>query len=320
MSRQFFVHSKGICDSEHIGDGTKIWEFTHVLAGAKIGKDCNVCAHVFIESDVVVGDRVTIKCGVQLWDGLRVANDVFIGPNATFVNDLFPRSKQYPEKYLQTHIGDRASIGANSTILGGIEIGEDAMVGAGAVVTKSVPPKAIVAGNPARIIGYADTQKVLLTSKTSTQRRLSATVDEADGGVSSLGVGDVAIQYYKEFEDLRGKLSVLEFHRDLPFVPKRLFFVYGVPSSEVRGEHAHIECNQFLIAVHGSLSVVVDNGTLSKETRLDSPTVGLFLPKKTWGIQYKFSPDAVLAVFASHLYESRRLYKKLLDFICLVRK
>ncbi|MBU4405530.1 MAG: N-acetyltransferase [Acidobacteria bacterium] len=104
----------------------------------------------------MVGDRVTIKCGVQLWDGLRIEDDVFIGPNATFTNDIFPRSKQYPEKFLQTHILAGASIGANATILAGVTIGEKAMVGAGAVVTKDVPAHAIVAGNPARIIRYEE--------------------------------------------------------------------------------------------------------------------------------------------------------------------
>jgi len=107
---------------------------------------------VFIENDVIIGDRVTIKCGVQLWDGLRLADDVFVGPNATFTNDLFPRSKVFPEKFLQTHVQSGASIGANATILAGVTIGEKAMVGAGSVVTKDVPPHAIVVGNPARVI------------------------------------------------------------------------------------------------------------------------------------------------------------------------
>jgi acetyltransferase-like isoleucine patch superfamily enzyme len=111
---------------------------------------------VIIENDVIIGNRVTIKCGVQLWDGVHVVNDVFIGPNATFTNDLFPRSKKYPESFLQTHIQSGASIGANATILAGVTIGEKAMVGAGAVVTKDVPAYAIVVGNPARIIRYEE--------------------------------------------------------------------------------------------------------------------------------------------------------------------
>jgi|GEM_PF-10484 len=155
--QSYFSHAQALVEpGARIGERTRIWAFAHVLAGAKIGADCNICDHVFIENDVLVGDRVTIKCGVQLWDGLRIEDDVFIGPNATFTNDIFPRSKQYPEKFLQTHILAGASIGANATILAGVTIGEKAMVGAGAVVTKDVPAHAIVAGNPARIIRYEE--------------------------------------------------------------------------------------------------------------------------------------------------------------------
>ena len=155
--KTYFCHEKAIVElGARIGERTRIWAFAHVLAGAKIGADCNICDHVFIENDVQVGDRVTIKCGVQLWDGLRVADDVFIGPNATFTNDIFPRSRHYPEKFLPTHIRAGASIGANATILAGVTIGEKAMVGAGAVVTKDVPAFAIVVGNPARIIRYEE--------------------------------------------------------------------------------------------------------------------------------------------------------------------
>jgi len=157
INTSFFSHKHALVEpGAEIGERTKIWAFAHILAGANIGADCNICDHVFIENDVIVGDRVTIKCGVQLWDGVRVADDVFIGPNATFTNDIFPRSKQYPEKFLQTHIQAGASIGANATILAGLTIGKKAMVGAGAVVTKDVPAYAIVVGNPARVIRYEE--------------------------------------------------------------------------------------------------------------------------------------------------------------------
>ena len=151
----YYKHDNALVESEDVGKGTRIWAFSHVLPGAKIGKDCNICDHVFIENDVVIGDRVTIKCGVQIWDGLRVADDVFIGPNATFTNDLNPRSRQNFE-LLTTTVEQGASIGANSTILPGVTIGSGAMVGAGAVVTKDVPEKAVVFGNPAKIIRYVE--------------------------------------------------------------------------------------------------------------------------------------------------------------------
>jgi acetyltransferase-like isoleucine patch superfamily enzyme len=127
-----------------------------VLAGAKIGSECNICAQAFIENDVVIGDRVTVKSGVQLWDGMRVGNDVFIGPNATFTNDLYPRSKKFPDKFPVTWIEDGASIGAGAIILPGITIGRGALVAAGAVVTKNVAAGSVVRGNPARHVRFIE--------------------------------------------------------------------------------------------------------------------------------------------------------------------
>lgn len=141
-----------------IGDKTNIWQFVVILAGAKIGVECNICAHVLIEGDVIIGDRVTVKSGVQLWDGVRVGNDVFIGPNSTFTNDRFPRSKVYPESFAHTVIEEGASIGAGAVILPGVRIGERAMVGAGAVVTRDVAPRSLVFGNPARHVRFIDAE------------------------------------------------------------------------------------------------------------------------------------------------------------------
>lgn len=151
-----FIHPLADAAECTIGEGTKVWQFAVILKGAKIGRDCNICAQTLIEGDVVLGDRVTVKSGVQLWDGTRVEDDVFIGPNATLTNDPYPRSKQYPDEFSCIRICKNASIGANATILPGITIGEEAMVGAGAVVTQDVPPKAVVVGNPARIIRYVE--------------------------------------------------------------------------------------------------------------------------------------------------------------------
>jgi acetyltransferase-like isoleucine patch superfamily enzyme len=145
------VHDQALVESDLIGPGTRIWAFAHVMHGARIGADCNICDHTFIEGDVVVGDRVTIKSGVYLWDGLRVEDDVFIGPQATFTNDRFPRSKMGFDCPTTT-VRQGASIGAGAVILPGITIGERAMVGAGAVVTRDVPDDCVVAGNPARVL------------------------------------------------------------------------------------------------------------------------------------------------------------------------
>lgn len=290
-----FVHPQGLCESSAIGERTRIWAFAHVLPGATIGADCNICDHVFVENDVVVGDRVTIKCGVQLWDGVRVGNDVFIGPNATFTNDRFPRSKAYPERFARTLLEDHVSIGANATLLPGITIGRNAMVGAGAVVTRSVPPNAIVVGNPARIVGYVNAKN---------EAALAVDAVPALAGARRLGVGEVGVHRLPRVVDMRGSLSVGEFERSVPFAPKRYFLVFDVPGREVRGEHAHRECHQFLVCVRGSVAVLVDDGRRRAEVLLDAPDVGIHIPPMTWGTQYRYSDDAVLLVFASHYYDA----------------
>jgi acetyltransferase-like isoleucine patch superfamily enzyme len=144
------IHPLADVQSRSIGDGTTVWQYVVILPGAVIGRDCNINALCLIENDVVVGDRVTVKCGVQLWDGLRIEDDVFVGPNVAFTNDKLPRSKQYPPAFQTTTVRQGASIGANATVLGGVTIGERAMIGAGAVVTKDVPAGQTWVGNPAR--------------------------------------------------------------------------------------------------------------------------------------------------------------------------
>jgi acetyltransferase-like isoleucine patch superfamily enzyme len=155
-----FIHPLADVAECQIGEGTRIWQFVVVLKGARIGSDCNICAQTLIEGAVVVGDRVTVKSGVQIWDGSTIGDDVFIGPNATFSNDLYPRSKKYPNEFHGVTIKNGASIGANATILPGVTIGEKALVGAGAVVTKDVPARAVVVGNPAKIVRYLEDDSV----------------------------------------------------------------------------------------------------------------------------------------------------------------
>jgi len=290
-----FVHPLALCESVTIGENTRVWAFAHVLPGATIGKDCNICDHVFIENDVTVGDRVTIKCGVQLWDGLRVADDVFIGPNVTFSNDKYPKSKQSPANVGETYVGRGASIGGGASILPGLRIGPRAMVGAGAVVTHDVPARAIVSGNPARIVGYVDTKGAPTPAK-------SVPADESP--IRETSVSGVTVHRLNVFADLRGSLAVGEFPQQVPFVPKRYFIVFDVPGKDVRGEHAHRRCHQFLVCLRGSLSVVADDGKSSEEITLDRPAIGLYLPPMIWAVQYRYSADALLLVFASDPYDA----------------
>jgi len=148
-----FIHEKAEVQTARVGEGTKVWQFSIILPGAQIGSNCNINAQCFIENDVVIGNNVTVKCGVQLWDGMTIEDDVFIGPNATFTNDKYPRSKVYPNQFIRTTVKKLASIGANATILCGVTIGENAMIGAGSVVTKDVPDGELWYGNPAKSHG-----------------------------------------------------------------------------------------------------------------------------------------------------------------------
>lgn len=146
-----YIHPLSDVQSPDIGDDTKIWQFCVVLPKARIGNNCNVCAGCFIENNVVIGDNVTIKNGVYLWDNIEIEDNVFIGSGVTFVNDLYPRSKQYPEKFERIVIKKGASIGANSTILGGITIGENAMVGAASMIASDVPANSVFYGPKASL-------------------------------------------------------------------------------------------------------------------------------------------------------------------------
>ncbi|TDX00036.1 acyltransferase [Dinghuibacter silviterrae] len=165
MTQERFIHPTADVQTEEIGQGTVIWQFAVVLKGARIGSGCNVNCHTFIEGDVVVGNNVTVKAGVYLWNGLRVEDDVFIGPNVTFTNDKYPRSKQYPAKFQTTLLERGCSIGGGATILGGSTVGAYAVVGAGSVVTKDVPAYALVKGCPAKICGWVDEKGNKLTKQ-----------------------------------------------------------------------------------------------------------------------------------------------------------
>ncbi len=289
-----YKHPMALVESERIGPGTRIWAFAHILPGASIGADCNICDHVFIENEVVVGNRVTVKCGVQLWDGVTLEDDVFVGPNVTFTNDPFPRSRHRPDQWSPTLVQQGASIGANATILPGLVVGRNSMIGAGAVVTRSVPAYAVVVGNPAVIKSYVNAPAIIVNpEKTSNE----------DLPVCSR-VPEVRAYRLPVITDLRGSISVGELGKNLPFPPKRYFTVFDVPTREVRGEHAHRTCHQFLVCVCGQINLVVDNGRCREELVLDSPSVGVHIPPMVWAVQYRYSPEAVLLVLASETYDA----------------
>jgi UDP-2-acetamido-3-amino-2,3-dideoxy-glucuronate N-acetyltransferase len=149
----YFKHPQALVESEDVGEGTRVWAFAHVMRGARIGRHCNIGDHCFVESGADVGDHVTLKNGVSVWDKVRIESYAFLGPNVALTNDLVPRSGQEWVP-VGTVIRQGASVGANATVICGVEIGIYAMVGAGAVVSRDVPAYALVYGNPARVRGY----------------------------------------------------------------------------------------------------------------------------------------------------------------------
>lgn len=254
-----------------------MWAFAHILPGALIGSDCNVCDGVFVENDVVLGDRVTLKCGTQLWDGVRLEDDVFVGPNATFTNDPFPRSRVHNRPLLRTVVRRGASIGANATILPGLVVGERAMVGAGSVVTRDVPAGAIVVGNPARVVGHVDETRDIDTKP--------RTVD------------------LPVLRDGRGLLGTAE-GGSLPFPVRRFYFLSELDENGERGRHAHRRLRQLVAVLQGRVEVVLDDGRSEPQVfRLEAPGSALFIPPGYWRVLHGFAPGTVVGVLASEEYD-----------------
>ena len=304
----YFRHPQAIVESTHVGRGTRVWAFAHILPGARVGEDCNICDHVFIENDVVVGHRVTIKSGVQLWDGVTLEDDVFVGPNATFTNDPFPRSKQHPAAFGRTLVRSGASIGANATLLSGITIGAGAMVGAGAVVTRDVPPGVVVVGNPAR--------ELRPLSPTPFEPAVSAAMP--DSQPSAGRVRGVTRHKLPLIVDPRGSLSFAQTGEHLPFVPKRYFVLFDVPEGGTRGEHAHRALHQFLVCVHGACTVVVDDGHNTESITLSGPDEALHIEPLVWTTVRHHSRDTSVLVLASDVYREDDYIRRRDEFLRLV--
>ena len=314
----YFAHPQSLVESSNVGDGTRVWAFAHILPAAVIGRDCNICDHVFIENDVVVGDRVTVKCGVQLWDGVTLEDDVFVGPNATFTNDPFPRSRQRPEQFSRTTVRAGASIGANATLLPGIEIGRGALVGAGAVVTHDVPPGVVVTGNPARIKRHAGDPLAYDDDGVPTQPGRQPDTG-GRGGVIARSAAGATIQTIPVIADSRGSLSFAELGNELPFVPRRYFLLFDVPSGAIRGAHAHRGLHQFIVCVHGTCRVILDNGSRRDELPLAAPDRGIHVPPLIWTTVVPDSNATTVLVLASAEYDASDYIRDYDEFLRIAR-
>lgn len=250
-------------------------------------------------------DNVRIALGAFIEEGVVLHDNVIVGANAVVLSVDETSGEKIPAV-----IKSGAIIGANATITPGVVVGEKAHVKPGAMVTRSVPPLAIVEGNPAIITGYLSTHAGSLDQHGLIQ-------NFGPNAIINSKVAGVTLHKFKCVSDLRGNLTVGEFEKEIPFIPKRYFLVLGVPTAETRGEHAHRQCEQFLICVKGTCTVVADNSKTREEFTLNTPSIGLYLPPMVWGIQYKYSPDAVLLVFASHFYDSADYIRDYNEFLNL---
>ena len=249
---------------------------------AVVATDADIRALAFIGPNARVGAGAVVGEGAHIGPGCLLEDDVRVGPGAVLL--------AAPDGSLTVHVSKGATIGGGAVLAAGVRVHRGARVADGAVVARDVPAHAVVAGHPAQITGYVDSP-VSVTTR-----------GPAEDGLEHVVAG-VSLWPLTHAVDLRGSLVAANFDAGLPFVPRRVFAVFDVPSRDVRGEHAHRRCEQFLIALRGSITCVVSDGRRTQQFVLDRPDVGLHMPPMLWGTQYDYSPDAVLLVLASDEYD-----------------
>lgn len=297
-----FVHDRALIDEGvSLGDGCRVGAFARVEQGAVVGSETTVGDHCLVARGATLGANVTVMAGARVLDSTRVEDGVVIGPNA--VVGVSTHGAERP-----AIVRSLAQVLSNAVVDAGVTIGTGARVMPNAHVTQSVPATAIVAGAPAAIEGYVDAiapgQAAIRVSRIEPARHV-------------LPVNRAALLPVATVEDLRGRIAVTEFGDDLPFQPRRVFFVTNVPNRNVRGEHAHRTLEQFLICVSGESHVLVDDGSTRVEVILDAPSMGLHLPPMTWSVQYKHAPGTVMAVLASDRYDPADYIRDYDEFLAL---
>jgi len=296
-----FIHDRAVCTPNQIGVGTFVRADVRISPSARIGQNCCIFEGVTVEDDVVIGDRVIIKNQARISACVIVEDDTFVGSDVVIHGHL-----SGSEKPQQTKIGRNVYLGDGVEVQANVIIGDFAVIGAGVLVDKSVPDYAILSGAPAQVLGN--------TISPSFGPSLNHPEDDVVNAQQT-SVKGVTLHDIHKVADERGNLSMGEFGRNIPFMVSRYFLVYAVPAEEIRGDHAHFKCHQFLIAVKGSISVIADDGVNREKFVLDRADKGLYLPPMTWGIQYEYSKDAVLLVLASDYYDNEDYIRNYDEFI-----
>jgi UDP-2-acetamido-3-amino-2,3-dideoxy-glucuronate N-acetyltransferase len=293
------VHPSALVETDALGEGTKVAAFARLAPGAAVGASCVIEEHAFIDAGVEIGDEATVGVGVRLLGNVVLGPGVVVAANA--VLGQFSGTGQ-------VLVGRGATLGANATVLAGVTIGREAVVAPGSVVEADVPAHAVVRGSPARIVSYVDA----LPETTKPEIDLSSLTSPTETGVDG-----VVLYPLTQARDLRGSLSALEFE-GLPFVPRRMFAVYGVPDESVRGAHAHRQCGQFLVCISGGARCIADDGKGSRqEFVLATSKAGLYIPPMVWGMQYGYTRDACLVVLAELPYDPDDYIRDYEEFVVL---
>lgn len=270
-----------------------------------VGKGVTLGEGVVVGPNCYIDGLVSLDSGVRIYAGVNILGNVRVGANTVVENGVCFSGIYENDELIE--IGENVLIGAGSILSAGYTIGTNSFLAAGTIVDRAIPANAIVSGNPVRIDGYRQNN-----NPSEAGKRL-AVKDES--GIYESSVEGVTYHQFNLISDLRGDLSVGEFGDNIPFHPKRYFLVFDVPSAETRGEHAHKKCEQFLICSSGSVAIVVDDGVSREEIILDSPNKGVYIPPNIWGIQYKYTKNAVLLVFASDHYDSNDYIRDYDDFL-----
>lgn len=283
MSSEPVIHPTALCDGAAIGAGSRVEAFATVDPSAVVGQRCTIGQSASVGPGVTLGDGARVHAGARLVANVTLAEGVVIFENAVLGGDA------------PTAIGRDASIGANATIRAGAGVGQGAVIEPGAVVADPVPANAVVSGDRALIVGY-------VANDPAPGPDVPPSVDVLTH-VEDTRVPGVRLHPITSVTDMRGNLVAADFS-EVPFVPQRVFAVFGVSSEFIRGSHAHRRCEQFLICVTGSIRCLVDDGDARDEVSLDEAHRGLHMPAMIWGTQYKYTRDALLLVLASEPYDA----------------